>query len=90
MQEKFQYSGDTISHVFHKVLNYLLYLYAETVNLPTKDDALHPRIADNPKYFPYFQDCLGALDGTYIPAHILATNGTAYQNQKGVLYYKMY
>ena len=85
VQEKFQHSGDTVSHVFHEVLSSLLYLHAETVNLPTKDDVLHPRIADDTKYFPYFQDCLSALDGTHISAHVLAADGAAYRNRKGVL-----
>lgn len=63
----------------------MLHLHAEIVNLPTKDDALHPRIADDTKYFPYFQHCLGALDGTHIPAHVPAAEGAAYRNRKGVL-----
>lgn len=37
------------------------------------------------KYFPFFQDCLGALDGTNIPAHVPFINGATYQNRKGVL-----
>lgn len=37
------------------------------------------------KYFPFFQDCLGTLDGTHIPAHVPFINGAAYQNRKGVL-----
>lgn len=47
VQEKFQHSDNTVSHIFHKVLGSLLHLHAETVNLPTKDDALYPRIAEN-------------------------------------------
>lgn len=62
-----------------------MHLHAEIVNLPTKDHALHQRIAEDKKYFPYFQDCLGVLDGTHIPAHIPSINGAAYRNRKGVL-----
>lgn len=78
VQEKFQYSGDTISHIFHEVFNSLLHLYAKTVNLLTKDDVLHPRIAGNPKYFFYFQNCLSALNGTHLLAQILATDDIVY------------
>ena len=78
VQEKFQHFGDTVSHVFYEVFISLLYLHTETVNLPTKDNALYPQIADNTKYFLYFQDCLGALDGTHIPAHIPAVDGVVY------------
>lgn len=58
VQEKFQHSGNTVSHIFHEVLNSLMHLHAKIVNLPTKDDVLHPRIAEDNKYFLYFQDCL--------------------------------
>ena len=75
VQEKFQHFGDTVSHVFYKILTLLLHLYIETVNLPIKDDALQPRIPDNRKYFLYFQNCLGALDSTHIPAHVLTVDG---------------
>lgn len=79
VQEKFQHSSYTVSHVFHEVLSSLLHLHAETINPPTKDDALHPRIANDTKYFPYFQNCLGALDGTrtHTLAHIPTTDGAA-------------
>lgn len=62
-----------------------MHLHAEIVNLPTKDHALHQRIAEDKKYFPYFQGCLGVLDGTHIPAHIPSINGAAYRNRKVVL-----
>lgn len=54
IQEKFQYFGNTIFYIFHKVFSSLLYLYAETVNLLIKDDVLYPQIANNIKYFSYF------------------------------------
>ena len=85
VQEKFQYSGDTVSHIFHEVLNSLIPLHAEIVNLPTKDDVLHPRIGEDTKYFPYFRNCLGALDGTHIPTHVPSLMGAAYRNHKGIL-----
>lgn len=41
MQEKFQHSRNTVSYIFYEILNFLLYLHAETVNLFTKDNALY-------------------------------------------------
>jgi len=35
---------------------------------------LAPKIKDNPKFFPYFKDCIGALDGTHIPGHAQLRN----------------
>jgi hypothetical protein len=31
---------------------------------------------DNPKFTPYFNDCIGALDGIYIAAYVLASYKT--------------
>lgn len=78
VQEKFQYFSNIVSYIFYQILILLLYLYAKIVNLPTKDNVLHPQIIDNIKYFPYFLDCLSVLDSTYIPAHVLAINSAAY------------
>lgn len=33
---------------------------------------LDPCIIDNAKYFAYFENCLGVLDGTHLSAHLLA------------------
>lgn len=60
------------------MLNFLIYLHAEIINFPNKNNTLHLCIAENNKYFPYFQDCLGALDDIYISAHIPSINGAAY------------
>src|SRR5262249_25662683 len=30
-----------------------------------------PEIMENQKWFPYFNDCIGAIDGSHIPAHNL-------------------
>jgi len=30
----------------------------------------HPKIRNNPKLFPFFKDCIGAVDGTHIRAKV--------------------
>ena len=65
VQERFQHSGDTVSHVFHEVLAALMILHQKIVLLPHADTPLANRIAKNTKYFPYFENCIGALDGTH-------------------------
>lgn len=35
------------------------------------------------RYLPYFQECLGALDGFHIPVHVPETICAAYRNWKG-------
>lgn len=85
LQETFQHSGATISLVFHEVLNALLILHQKTIILPTITEPLDSRIAEDTKYFPYFKDCLGALDGTHLPAHLPSTLAPPYRNRKGWL-----
>jgi hypothetical protein len=58
-------------------------LHANLVKLLSVDTPLLPRIADDPKYTPYFNDCISALDGTYILAHILTKDQARYRNRKG-------
>lgn len=39
----------------------------------------------NPKFTPYFNDCLGALDGTHVPAHISSEDYRPYRNRNRCL-----
>ena len=34
---------------------------------------------------PYFKDCIGALDGTHIEAHVSLSEQPRYRNRKGTL-----
>lgn len=40
--------------------------YTKHVCLPGVDDPVSSRIYNNPKFWPYFRDALGALDGAAI------------------------
>ncbi|KAJ6486632.1 hypothetical protein C8R45DRAFT_775323, partial [Mycena sanguinolenta] len=40
--------------------------YTFYVHLPTISDPLPPSIQNNPKWFPFFKDALGSMDGTHI------------------------
>ena len=52
----------------YKVLSSLLKLYKEVIQLP-KNVTLE-EIIDNPKQYPFFINCIGALDSTYFPISI--------------------
>ena len=55
------------------------------VTLLTIDTPSPSRITDNPKYTPYFDDCISALDSTHIAAQVLKLEQARYQNRKGTL-----
>lgn len=83
VQEIFQHFRATraiISLVFYKVLAAILILYQKVVIIPNNFELLDSRIVNNTKYFPYFENCLGLLDGTYLLAHLSITITPLYQN----------
>ena len=59
----------------------LLLLYQQYIVLPTTLTPLSTRIADNSKYYPYFKDCVGAIDGCHIAVHVSQIQQAAYRNR---------
>jgi hypothetical protein len=59
-----------LSRTIHRVLHALTseQFYRAYVRLPTLHTPLAEEIRSDKKFFPYFKDCLGALDGTHILA----------------------
>lgn len=78
LQENFQHFGAKISLVFHEMLAVMMILYQKTILLPNSSKLLDPRIADDTKYFPYFENYLGALDDTDLLAHFPAVIAPPY------------
>ncbi|ETV72631.1 hypothetical protein H257_12381 [Aphanomyces astaci] len=82
-QERFQRSGWTITQSINEVLDALLRLYAVVVTLPSKD--IPYEIHSNPKMFPFFEYCIGALDGTHVRATPPPSARMAFRNRKGFM-----
>jgi len=59
--------------------------YTKYVRLPTADDAVPPEIRQNSKFWPYFKDALGALDGSHIHSSPPANDRASYRNRKGFM-----
>ena len=61
-------------------------IYRAYVRLPP-DDTSFPDLVlgtrSRRKFIPFFNGCLGALDGTHIPAHVPEAVRPAYRNRKG-------
>ena len=83
VQERFQHSGETVFRYFHKVLRASLELYSKTVRLPPA--ATPQAIEKNLNFFPYFKNCLGALDGSHIVAFIPEEDAVRFRNRKRFL-----
>ena len=59
--------------------------FTKYVRLPNATDPTAPEIVNNPKYYPYFADALGALDGTHIACMPAAAERDLSRNRKGFL-----
>ncbi|KAL6558591.1 hypothetical protein OROMI_018941 [Orobanche minor] len=79
----FKHSISTISKYFKKVLDALVTLSYDIVR-PHADLSLVPlEIMNNSLYWPFFEDCVGALDGTHIQAIISDSEGIPFRGRKG-------
>jgi DDE superfamily endonuclease len=84
VQERFQHSGETVSRHFHAVLQALNRLVPYYIKLPNHSE-LPTAISSNPKFYPFFSNCIGALDGTHIAAKVPAEKAPVFRNRKGYL-----
>ncbi|KAJ7051092.1 hypothetical protein C8F01DRAFT_1343057, partial [Mycena amicta] len=67
LQERFQRSGDTISNSIHTVLNCLTgSFYTKHLHLPP--NSTPPEVKESGKFYPYFRECRGAIDGSHFHA----------------------
>lgn len=86
MQERFQHSPDTISKIFHRLLGKItsVAFYNRYIKLPSHNQ-VPPEIQSNPKLYPFFRHCLGALDGSHIDAFVPDNMLARYRDRKGRL-----
>ena len=55
------------------------------MQLPDANSPTLPEIQNSPKFYPFFDGALGAIDGTHILCHSSAADRDATRNRKGVL-----
>ena len=58
--------------------------YTQYVKLPDAA-VVPPEIQSNPKLFPFFKDCIGALDGTHIEVSVSEKDTARYRNRKSAV-----
>ncbi|KAM6567969.1 hypothetical protein CsatA_027097 [Cannabis sativa] len=79
--ERYQHSVETVCRQFSRVLDALCYLRNEVIK-PIDFNTVQPEIQNNSKYFPWFKDCVGAIDGTHVSAVAPALKQLAYRGRK--------
>ncbi|XVF09448.1 hypothetical protein REPUB_Repub07fG0093500 [Reevesia pubescens] len=83
VQELFRYSGETISRHFNNVLNAIMAISLEFFQPPGSD--VPPEISQDPRFYPYFKDCVGAIDGIHIPVMVGVDEQGPFRNKNGLL-----
>jgi hypothetical protein len=84
IQERWQHSGETVSRIIHEVSESILFIQADYINL-APNPTVSASIQNNRKFYPYFRDCIGALDGTHIPAIVAIDIDKPFRNRKGFI-----
>ncbi|XP_020253243.1 putative nuclease HARBI1 isoform X1 [Asparagus officinalis] len=79
--DRFQHSLEAISTYFKKVL-YAICSLTKYVIVPPSYDATPPEISYTTKYYPYFKNCVGAIDGTHVSACVPQDSQVPYRGKK--------
>ncbi|KAL0401886.1 UNVERIFIED_CONTAM: hypothetical protein Slati_4218500 [Sesamum latifolium] len=70
------------SRRFHRVLSAFCAMAPELITPPNFAEP-HPRVANNPDFYPFFKDCVGAMDGMLVPVWVPPVDQNRYQSRKG-------
>lgn len=83
--ERFQHSKSTIHDCVYETIVSTLRCKEYFMRQPELGDPIHDRILKNPKYFPFFRNAVGCLDGTHVPAVVPVKFQDVFRNRKGWL-----
>ena len=76
--------GRTITRIFHEVLRILSGPFYRAMVKPSTAE-VQDKVRSNKRFFPYFRNCVGAVDGTHIPIAVTHQNDAhvPWRNRKG-------
>lgn len=83
VQELFRYSGETISRHFNNVLSAIMAVSLDFFEPP--DSVVSQEIREDPRFFPYFLNCVGAVDGIHFPVTVGVDEQGPFRNKNGFL-----
>ncbi|WVZ83983.1 hypothetical protein U9M48_031069 [Paspalum notatum var. saurae] len=84
LKKEFQHSGETIHRKINEVFDIIPALSHRFLKLPNPNQP-HVKIVSNPRFMPFFQTRIGAIDGTHIPIIIAEDRAAPFRNRKGTL-----
>ncbi|KAF7840320.1 putative nuclease HARBI1 isoform X1 [Senna tora] len=77
----FRRSGETTSRHFHRVIRSLIELEDKYLKQPDGSE-IPLEILGNNKFYPYFKDCVGAIDGTHVRVKVSSKDAPKYRGRK--------
>ena len=72
----------TTSRCFHKVLRAVVALETYYIQQP-KGDVVPKEIQEKKRFYPYFKNCVGAIDGTHVRVKVPNRDAPRYRGRKG-------
>ncbi|ONI29443.1 hypothetical protein PRUPE_1G198400 [Prunus persica] len=85
VQERFQHSGETVSKWFGIILDVFCPMASYIISPQDPHFRRVPgKIKVDDRYWPYFKDCIGAIDGTHIPLVMPRARQVLYIERKGI------
>ncbi|XP_052197195.1 uncharacterized protein LOC127804376 [Diospyros lotus] len=76
--DRFQHSNNTIHKWFKRVLRAVCSLGTEIIS-PTNQNGPHERLL---RKYPFFKNCIGAIDGMHVAAWVPASRQTSFRGRK--------
>lgn len=69
----------------HRILDALTSekIYGAFVKLPTRNSPVSDEIRESVDFWPFFRDCIGAIDGSHIPAFVPESMRVRFRDRKG-------
>ncbi|XP_042437335.1 uncharacterized protein LOC122023350 [Zingiber officinale] len=83
IHKTFDQSHYNTSQNFNKVLKALNNIAADMMVKP--GFVVPERIRESTRFFPYFKDCIGAIDGSHFPAMMPGYDTNSYRNHHGMI-----
>lgn len=83
VQELFHLSGETISRHFNNVLNAIMSISLDFFQPP--GPGVPSEIFEDSRFYPYFKDCVGAIDGIHVPVTVGVDEQGPFRNKNGLL-----
>ncbi|KAJ9539206.1 hypothetical protein OSB04_031939 [Centaurea solstitialis] len=74
-------SRSTTSRHFHRVLSAILSLDDQYLRQPT-GDMVPKEIQEHRRFYPFFKDCIGTIDGTHVRVRVPSKDAPRYRGRK--------